>query len=309
MDARQNEYGRADKAAAWTLLAKLYLNAEVYIQQQKYTETITYTNKVIGAGYTLSDQYRKLFLADNNTSPEMIFTITYDGIRTKTYGGMTYLVHAPVGGSMNAGTFGINGGWAGLRTTKAFVNLFADPSGNTDKRAMFYSSGQNLEINDVFTFTDGYAIAKFRNVTVAGVQGSDKTGDFPDTDYPMFRLADVYLMYAEAVLRGGTGGSQATALQYVNQLRQRAYGNASGNITGPQLNLDFILAERGRELHWEGHRRTDLIRFGKFTSATYLWPWKGNVKEGRGVEDFRTLYPIPAADRTANPNLNQNTGY
>ncbi|KAA2240014.1 RagB/SusD family nutrient uptake outer membrane protein [Chitinophaga agrisoli] len=309
VEARQNEYGRADKAAAWMLLAKLYLNAEVYAQQQKYTETITYCNKIIGAGYTLSDQYRKLFLADNNTSPEMIFTITYDGIRTKTYGGMTYLVHAPVGGSMNAATFGINGGWAGLRTTKTFVNLFADPSGNTDKRAMFYSPGQSLEINDVFTFTDGYAIAKFRNVTVTGAQGSDKTGDFPDTDYPMFRLADAYLMYAEAVLRGGTGGSAATALQYVNQLRQRAYGNASGNITSGQLTLDFILAERGRELHWEGHRRTDLIRFGKFTSATYLWPWKGNVKEGRGVEDFRTLYPIPAADRTANPNLNQNTGY
>jgi len=125
----------------------------------------------------------------------------------------------------------------------------------------------------------------------------------------MFRLADVYLMYAEAVVRGGTGGSAATALQYVNSLRARAYGNTSGNITQPQLTQDFILAERGRELFWEGQRRTDLIRFGKFTGSSYLWPWKGNVKEGKAVDDYRTLYPIPAADRTANPNLQQNTGY
>lgn len=309
VDARQNEYGRADKAAAWTLLAKLYLNAEVYIQQPKYTEAITYCNKVIGAGYGLSDEYRKLFLTDNNTSPEVIFPITFDGLRTKTYGGMTYLVHAPVGGSMNAASFGINGGWAGLRTTKAMVSQFADITGNTDKRAMFYTSGQNLEINDMFAFTDGYAIAKFKNISSTGVPGSDQTGDYPDTDYPMFRLADVYLMYAEAVVRGGSGGSTANALQYVNQLRQRAYGNTSGNITAGQLTLDFILAERGRELFWEGHRRTDLIRFGKFTGASYLWPWKGNVKEGKAVEDFRILFPIPAADRTANPNLVQNNGY
>jgi hypothetical protein len=309
VEARQNEYGRADKAAAWTVLAKLYLNARVYINQDKNTEAITYCSKVIAAGYGLSDEYRKLFLADNNTSPEMIFTIAYDGLRTKTYGGMTYLVHAPVGGSMSAASFGINGGWAGLRTTASFVNHFSDITGNTDKRAMFYTSGQSLEINDVFSFTNGYAIAKYRNVTAAGVNGSDQTGDFPDTDYPMLRLADVYLMYAEAVLRGGTGGSAATALQYVNQLRQRAYGNTSGNITAQQLTLDFILAERGRELFWEGHRRTDLIRFGKFTGSTYIWPWKGGVKEGKAVEDFRTLYPIPSADRTANPNLDQNDGY
>ena len=222
---------------------------------------------------------------------------------------MTYLVHAPVGGSMSAASFGINGGWAGLRTTAAFVGSFTDITGNTDKRAMFYTTGQSLEINDVFNFTNGYAIAKFRNVTSAGAKGSDQTGDFPDTDYPMFRLADVYLMYAEAVVRGGAGGSAATALQYVNALRQRAYGNTNGNITAPQLTLDLILAERGRELFWEGHRRTDLIRFGKFTGSTYIWPWKGGVKEGKAVEDFRTLYPIPSADRTANPNLEQNDGY
>src|SRR5690606_4104966 len=136
-----------------------------------------------------------------------------------------------------------------------------------------------------------------------GEPGSDPGKEFPDTDYPLFRLADVYLMYAEAVLRGGSGGNTATALQYINELRTRAYGKASRNITAAGLTLDFILDERARELNWEACRRTDLIRFGKFTGSNYLWPWKGGVKDGRGVEDWRILYPLPASDVTANPNL------
>lgn len=306
---RQNEYGRVDKAAAWTLLAKLYLNAEVYIGQPKYSEAITYCKQIIEAGYALEPEYRNLFLTTNNTSNEIVFPITFDGLKTKSYGGMTFLIHAPVGGSMKAAEFGINGGWAGLRTTKALVNTFSDASGATDKRALFYTDGQKLEIDNIFTFTDGYAVSKYRNVDAAGKPGADKVGDFPDTDFPMFRLADVYLMYAEAVLRGGTGGDAGTALQYVNQLRTRAYGNANGNIAANQLSLDFILQERARELQWEGHRRTDLIRFGKFTDAAYVWPWKGGVKEGKGVDAFRNLFPIPSTDITANPNLKQNQGY
>ena len=307
IDARKNEYGRADKAAAWTVLAKLYLNAQVYTGQPKFTEAITYASKIIGAGYTLDPQYQHLFLADNNTSPEIIFPITFDGTRSKNYGGMTYLVHAQIGGKMNVADFGVSSAWAGNRTTKNLVAQFADPSGKTDKRAMFFTDGQSLEISDVTAFTDGYAITKYKNVTSTGVKGSDPVGDFPDTDYPLFRLADVYLTYAEAVLRGGTGGDQATALGYVNALRQRAYGNATGNVA--TINLDFILAERARELYWESQRRTDLIRFGKFTGGTYLWPFKGGLKEGRAVPDYLTLLPIPSTDIVANPGLKQNPGY
>jgi hypothetical protein len=110
-------------------------------------------------------------------------------------------------------------------------------------------------------------------------------------------------------LRGGSGGDAAQALQYVNQLRERAYNNSTGNINQNQLTLDFILDERARELKWEAHRRTDLIRFGRFTEGTYLWPWKGGVKDGRAVESYRNLFPIPSSDVTANPNIKQNTGY
>lgn len=222
---------------------------------------------------------------------------------------MTFLVHAPVGGSMKASEFGINGGWSGLRTTKQFVSLFN--KGNSfdiaDARAMFYTEGQEIEINDIFKFTEGYAITKYKNVTSAGVPGTDVEGNFPDTDFPMFRLADAYLIYAEAVLRGGAGGTSGQALTYVNNLRQRAYGNATNNLT--TLTLDDVLNERGRELYWEGHRRTDLIRYKKFTAGTYLWAWKGGVKDGRAVSDNYNLFPIPSSDLIANPNLKQNPGY
>lgn len=306
---KAGEYGRADRAAAWTLLARLYLNAQVYTGTARWTDAVTYSAKVIQSNaYALDTDYNKLFLADNNTSREIILPVTFDGTRTKTYGGMTFLVHAAVGGKMSPAAFGINGGWAGLRTTKGLVGNFSDPSGKTDQRALFFTDGQNLEINEVLNkFEDGYAIAKYKNVTSAGKAGSDIEGNFPDTDFPLLRLADVYLMYAEAVLRGGTGGDQTTALGYINQLRQRAYKGTSGNVTS--INLDFILAERARELYWEGYRRTDLIRFGKFTDNSYLWPFKGGVKAGRGVEAFRTVFPLPAADLVANPNLKQNQGY
>lgn len=307
MDARQNEYARADKAAAWTLLTKLYLNAEVYTGQPRYTDAISYASRVIDAGYTLEPEYAHLFLADNETAQGVIFPIAFHGINSRTWGGITYLVSAPVGGSMDPADFGIGGGWAGLRTTSPVVALFPDVNAEADERALFYTEGQSLEITEISTFTEGYPFTKWRNVTSTGEPGSDPT--FPDTDFPMFRLADVYLMYAEAVLRAGSGGSESQALQYINELRERAYDGEAGAISADQLTLDFILDERVRELYWEAHRRTDLIRYGLFTGGEYVWPFKGGVPEGRGVESFRSLYPIPASDLQNNPNLEQNPGY
>ncbi len=309
LGAPKFEYARADQAAAWSLLAKLYLNAKVYIGQDKSAECVTYCAKVIGAGYTLASNYANNFTADNNLSSEMIFPITNDGQHTQSYGGMTYLIHAQIGGTMSPAKFGVGGGWGGIRTTKALVNKFADPSGATDKRAMFWSDGQKFEINDIGQFTDGWAITKYSNLTSTGAAAPHAHPDFVDTDYPVFRLADIYLMYAEGVLRGATTGNATTALGYVNALRQRAYGNTNGNITAGQLTLDFILDERARELYWEGTRRTDLIRFGKFTGGAYLWPWKGKVAAGASTETFRDLYPIPSNDLGANPTLKQNPGY
>ena len=326
---RANEYGRVDKAAAEALLSRLYLNAETWIGQAKYTEAITYSKLAMQAGYTLNttdgnkngSAYDELFLADNNTNGaqnEAIFVLNFDGNNSRTYGGSTFLVKAAIGGKMTAADYGVNGGWGGPRSTKALVNQFTDavttkdsngnPTAWKDKRAMFFTDGQTFEINNIGTFGEGYAVYKWSNKRSDGKSANDATGEYVDTDVPVIRLAEVYLNYAEAVLRGGTGGDRATALNLINELRTRAYGNTSGNITDGQLNLDFILAERSRELYWEGTRRTDLIRFNKYTN-NYNWPWKGGVQNGTSVDATKVIFPIPNNIIVINPNLTQNPGY
>ena len=305
---RSNEYGRADQGAVWALLARLYLNGEVYTGTAHYSDAITYSKKVIDAGYALLSDYRWLMLADNDqNNPEFIFTINYDGLRTQGFGGTTFLTHASVGGGMPASAFGVGGGWGGIRATKNLVNLFPDANGTADKRAQFFTSGQNLEINNQTDFTQGFAVTKYRNLKRNGSNG--QSPDYADIDVPLFRLAEMYLIYAEAVERGGTGGSEALAVQYINALRQRAYGNTAGNISAGQLTTDFILDERARELYWESFRRTDLVRYNRFTESSYVWPWKGGVSSGTGVESFRKIYPIPSRDINSNTNLVQNPGY
>ena len=296
-------YGRATTLAASMLLAKLYLNAAVYTGTANYAGAVTELQTVIAGPYSLDPSYRHMFLADNNTSPEFIFAITQDGLKTQTWGGVTFLVHASCGGSMNASLYGIDGCWWGLRLKQQAYNRYAAGDNRT---SFFYTAGQSVNVTAIDNFNAGIAAPKFQNVTLAGAPGSHPT--HVDTDFPVFRLADAYLMYAEAVLRGG-GGSAAQALTYVNALRQRAYGNTSGNITSAQLTLDFILDERGRELLWEAHRRTDLIRYGRFTGGTYLWAWKGGTAAGSATDAHLDLFPIPDNERAANPNLKQNPGY
>nr|WP_199077645.1 RagB/SusD family nutrient uptake outer membrane protein [Pedobacter sp. ASV19] len=306
-DPRSNEYGRADKGAEWALLARLYLNAQVYTGTARYTDAVTYSSKVINGGYSLKTNYKDLFLADNNVNNnETILTINYDGVRGTNYGGTTFIINAAINADMNPASYGVpSGGWGGNRTRQNLPALFPDPNGTADKRGVFF--GDKSTVDDIAVFTDGLRVTKFKNVTSTGVTPPSLNGTFSSLDFPLFRLAEQYLIYGEAVMRGGSGGSQAQALTYVNNLRQRAYGNASGNVSA--LTVDFFLDERGRELYWEGHRRTDLVRYGKFTDASYLWPFKGGSKSGAGLPAYRNLYPIPAADLVANPNLVQNTGY
>ena len=306
--ARQNEYGRADQGAAWALLARMYLNAEVYTGTAKYTEAITYSLKVINSGYTLMPEYAKLFQAENHlNNPETLLAIAYDATYSQNYGGTTFLICSAHGTNTadNAQAGIPAGGWLGNRSTKNLPLVFGDYSGNTDKRAMFGLG--SLEMNDVLTFDNGLGINKFKNIKADGTIPYSPNGVLVNVDFPLFRLAEMHLTYIEAVKRGGTGGSESQALGYFNQLRTRAYGNATGNVGS--FSLDDVLNERQRELYWEGHRRTDLIRFNKFTSASYLWPWKGGVKEGKGAADHYKLFPIPASDLIANPKLVQNPNY
>ena len=268
--SKANEYGRIDKTAAKFLLAKIYLNAKVYTGTAKNTECITACKEVMASGYSFANvPYFHLFSADNNTNgaqAEIIFPVVGDGNFIRATGaGMSFIMHASIGGSMNASSRGMDGGWQGIRTRKEFVQSFPDENAVGDKRGSFYKDGQTIDINNIGKFTDGYAVTKFINKKADG--SAAQRNDIPDTDFPMFRMADVYLMYAEAVLRGGSGGDIPTAVTNVNKLRTRA---GASTIDASILNLDFILAERGRELFWECHRRTDLIRFDKFTGSSKL---------------------------------------
>ncbi len=313
--AHTAEYGRVDQGAAWALLARMYLNAEVYTGTARWTDAITNAQNVINAGYSLYPDYATLFMADNDKAKdEFMFTANCDGIHTTGYGNTTFFIHAASSG--DEADYGITpgNGWGGYRATKGLADKFPDLTGNTDKRAMFTTSkfgtgSAQLAIPSIADFTNGLHVAKYRNIRSDGQPVHDPDKFWSDIDFPIFRLSEMYLIYAEAVLRGGTGGDIATATNYINLIRQRAYGNSSGNITSGQLDLDFVLDERARELYWEGQRRTDLIRYGLLTTGTYLWPWKGGALNGTAKENKYNLFPIPATNLTSNPNLTQNEGY
>lgn len=312
------EYGRVDQGAAWALLARMYLNAQVYTGTAKNTEAITYAKKVIAGGYMLRPTYRTLFMADNDKQKdEFMFAIACDGLKTQAYGNTSFLIHAPAGDDFPAYGVSGGGGWYGYRATKALFDLFPKNGGGNidstvDKRgAAFYTTkyqatATQAAIADIGNFDHGLHVKKYMNIRTDNGPVSDVNKEFSDIDFPVFRLSEMYLIYAEAVLRGGTGGDNTTALNQLNLIRTRA-GAAAFNAG--DLNLQTVLNERGRELFWEGHRRTDLVRYGLLTTGTYLWPWKGGVASGTAVDSKYNVFPIPAANRIANPNLTQNTGY
>ncbi|UAM98726.1 RagB/SusD family nutrient uptake outer membrane protein [Polaribacter litorisediminis] len=318
MDARANEYGRADKAAVWSLLARLYINAETYTDSQKYSEAIAYSKKVIDAGYSLEQNHQWLMLGDNDQNTnEFIYTFNYDNEKVRTWGGTnTYSLGAA---GVTASVNGMSSSWNLYRVTPSIPALFPTNDPSIDHRAVFWTendeSSRTLEIESLPNSLNGYSLYKYRNVHRDGspISQENTFNNLSDIDFPVFRLAEMYLIYAEAVLRGGSGGDSASALAYINKIRGRAYDNnpssSAGNITLNEMDLDFILDERARELMWEGFRRTDLIRYKRFTTSDYLWAWKGGVKSGAAVNAKFRLFPIPITDLLANPKLEQNPGY
>jgi hypothetical protein len=295
-------YGRISNPVVWMTLAKMYLNSEIYTGEKRYTDAVTYLAKITGAGYALDPVYRNMFGADNHLSPEIIFPVVFDGQKTTSYGGTTYLMAGAYDPDdmEPESNFGLNQAWKGIRAKETLSDLFTEK----DKRALFWTNGRTRECSPLYDFKAGYSVVKYVNKKSDGTPGSNPA--FPDTDFPFFRLADAYLMYAEAVLRGGEGGSRDTALWYVNEIRKRA---GVPGISDYELSLDFLLEERARELYWEGHRRTDLIRFNRFT-ANYRWPWKNGVYLGtNNISDHYKLFPIPGTELSANPNMEQNKGY
>lgn len=305
LDKANCPYGRASQGAAYTLLAKLYLNAEVYIHTPKYTECITACKQAIAQGYSLEGDYSKLFNADNDkrTANEIIFTLPVDATHTVSWGSSTYLVCGAVSNTSDfqkPDDYGVKSGWGMFRVRGEIPALF---TGNDDKRYLFFTEGQTQYLSKVDDQSNGYFVTKWTNLTDEGAAASNTADGGVNTDYPLFRLADVYLMMAEAVVRGGTGIDRNTVLGYINDLQQRAFGDDMHSKNDADLTLDFILKERARELYWEGYRRTDLIRYNYYTTGSYLWQWKGEEENGVAVDSKYNIYPIPNTELTANPNL------
>lgn len=306
---------RCGKGMAYMILAKLYLNAKVYTGTAQYEQCATACQKIINLGYKLESQanYFNMFNASNDefqgVGHEIIFSVYQDAINTQAYGGTTYIVNTECGGKMDYKAIGLGGaGWGGLRVTPQFVNKFTT-SDIRGKQGVdyngFFTTGQDKEIKDLSTFSEGYGYTKFTNLKKDGT-GIDAS--FVSADFPVFRLADVYLMLAECQVVGNVKVSVNghDGIWFFNQIRERA--NAADMTT---VTANNILDERSRELAWECHRRSDLVRFNKLTTSDYIWAWKGSLSnaEGNSVDSKYNLYPIPANDINSNTNLQQNTGY
>lgn len=323
MPAARSNYPRADKGAVLGLLARMYLNAEVYTGTPMWQEAKDACEDIFTMGYSLCPEYADLFRGDNGENPEalneVLFGISYDAEQTQSYGGTSYLTLAAIAATEVSSTQminGVNNGWGGIRVPYEYVEKYfnvrnADYSAGTydvnDKRGrMFYIKGRSESMDGaLYVFLNGWSCLKFNNIPHNMDQDSyletAASKAYSDIDFPMIRLGEIYLIYAEACMNLGQAN---TALPKVQELAARAGVTAPTSIT-----QEWLIEERARELMWEGHRRTDLIRYGKFTSSSFLWTYKGGSFSGQGFDDHMKIFAIPASELASNPELHQNPGY
>jgi len=329
----QTGYGRVDKAAVWILLARMYLNAEVYTGTARWDKAAEYAQKVMNSSYKLNETstakwsaYQMLFMADNGETDaalEGIFPIYQDGKTSTSYGNMTFLVGSTFTGDMcvnpdvdPTGTNGTTQNWAGNRARiDLYKKFFPDGKARElasydmtkaakDDRAIFWGIDRTLDIETYSKFKEGYSVAKFIGYKSDGSANADAT--FSDGDWFFFRVAEAYLTYAEALTRqAGSNTLTAEALAAVNKIRKRANATEKESMT-----LDELCDEWSREFYFEGRRRVDLIRFGKFGgNNNYNWQWKNGVMAGANFPAYKNLFAIPSAEINSNTNLEQNDGY
>ncbi len=325
-DDGTNTYGRVDKAAANLLLARLYLNAQVYTGTEKWAEAMEYAEKVINSSYYHLNMngkngysaYQLLFLADNNENGaqyEAVLPTLMDGLQTQSYDAMNFLVFASYGENEDmAVPSGTNHSWTkcarvkGKLVEKFFGSTEAPQTDDlaemiakaNDDRALFYSKGYKQYLTEEKA-DEGFSCVKFRNVRSDGKAAS--AINFVDTDLPLLRVAEAYLTYAEASIR--KNGQNPTATAYINKLRERANAKQEATYT-----LDDVLDEWSREFWFEGRRRMDLVRFGRFGGQSeYLWEFMNGVPTGGSFSSNFNVYGLPATDLDVNTNLKQNAGY
>ena len=320
MPEAQSNYPRADKGSCLGLLARMYLNAEVYTGTAMWAEAKATCEKIYNLGYRLAPTHDELFRGDNDTNPdakgEFLFAAAYDTMNTQSWGGTTYLTCGSLNGDTDGPIYltGCKSGWSGNRLPFEYVEKYfnvtdADYEAGTytvaDERGKrFYMKGRKGKIEDLKNFTDGWACYKYSNIP------HDKTADefsaeaanieFSNIDFPLIRLGEIHLIYAEACMHAGGDASAQ-----VKALADRA------KVAAPSvIDENFLIAERARELMWEGHRRTDLVRYGKFTSKDFPWPFKGGSSQGNvDLGDHMNIFPIPSTELATNLDLVQNPGY
>lgn len=323
MPAARSNYPRADKGAVTGLLARMYLNAEVYTGTAMWKEAKEACEAIFNMGYSICPTYAELFRGDNGENPdalkEIIFGVSYNAEQTQSFGGTSYLTLAAIAATDVTATEkinGVNNGWAGVRVPYEYVQKYFNATEPnyatgeytvTDKRGeLFYIKGRKETMNDaLYVFLNGWTCLKFNNIphdmTHEEFLPTATTKAYSDIDFPMIRLGEIYLIYAEACMHQEQGNA---ALPKLRELTDRAGVNAPSEIT-----QEWLLEERARELMWEGHRRTDLIRYGKFTSSSFAWTYKGGTFTGQGFDDHLKIFAIPASELASNPELYQNPGY
>ena len=319
MPAAQSNYPRADKGSVLGLLARVYLNAEVYTGTAMWAEAKATCEKIFSLGYKLAPTHAELFRGDNGENAdakgEFLFAAAYNAEQIQSYGGTTYLTLSTLSGDDGAiNITGINGGWAGNRVPYGYVaKWFTDVKGAnyetgeytyTDKRAgYFFIKGRTESMeNNLNTFLNGWSCIKFNNVPhdvdPVDFAATAATKNFSDIDFPLIRLGEINLIYAEACMHaGGDASAQVKAL-----------ADRAGVAAPKAIDADFLLAERSRELMWEAHRRTDLIRFGKWISG-YNWTYKGGNFSGQDLPSHFNVFPVPSTELSTNLDLEQNPGY
>lgn len=356
-------FGRADRGAAYALHARLALNSKVYTdgEIEDYAKAKEYCDKIIGSNaYDLSKAtknghtgYEQLFMADNDVNPEamkeIIFPIRQDGVKTRNYGGSTMLINGSAKDGMPS--YNLSDPWQCIFARKNLVEKFIPTDSDIpmadndafdkylkdnnlkeddltksdiiaadkvlggsssqiisvagDDRALFYSGVgggiRSLAPDKVIkSFLDGVSIVKWSAARSDGENVSDIK--YADTDIPLFRLGEIYLTRAEALFRLG---QKEDALKDIQKLQERAHRT---NVS-KTIDESLIIDEWCREFYMEGRRRSDLVRFGLYTSSKYLWSFKAGQPNGAGVESYLNIYPIPEDEVYGNPNLHQNPGY
>jgi hypothetical protein len=342
-------YGKVTKWMAFALLAKLYLNAQVYTGQPRWQDCMKACDSVIASGdYSLSPEYFDNFSVNNEGSVENIFVVPFDKINIGGNNWENQTLHY-----QNQINFQLSGGtWNGYCAGDVFYDLFDTTSvyttkgGNVyrtyldqrsgqwligqqystpytyppDKNVLYHTADASLKLTDIGTGlslvltphveTISDPASDFRLAGVRNIKYFPEAGTAGNQSNDMVLFRYADILLMKAECELRLGVNAADALDLVNQVRERAYsGNKSHDWTMSDLTLDNLLAERGRELAWEMSRRQDLIRYEVASGKSYFSAARKPDKKQDASDGHLRIFPIPAQQISANHNLKQNPGY